>query len=228
MAGRAVVLLSGGLDSATAAVWARRKGFEVHALSFAYGQRHAVELRFADELARQLGLPHRTLALPLGELGGSALTDLTATLPEGPADPMRIPSTYVPARNLVFLALATAYGETIGAADLVIGANAVDWSGYPDCRAPFLEAFAKAANEGTRLGAEGGRWRVHAPLVHLRKAEIIAQGLAWGVPYEWTTSCYGPDSDGRPCGRCEACTIRADGFAEAGVADPLRVRFGMP
>lgn len=227
MAGRAVVLLSGGLDSATAAVWARRQGFEVHALSFAYGQRHAVELRFADELARQLGVSHRTLALPLGELGGSALTDLATSLPEGPADPTRIPSTYVPARNLVFLALATAYGETIGAADLVIGANAVDWSGYPDCREPFLRAFATAADEGTRVGAEGGHWRVHAPLVHMRKAEIIAQGLEWGVPYAWTTSCYGPDSEGRPCGRCESCTIRAEGFAAAGVVDPLRVRLGV-
>jgi 7-cyano-7-deazaguanine synthase len=225
--GDAVVLLSGGLDSATAATWAIREGFRVHGLSFDYGQRHAIELRFAAELARRLQLAsHRVLPVPLGLIGGSALTDLAQALPVDPPDPTSIPSTYVPARNLVFLSLAVAWAETIGARDLVIGANAVDWSGYPDCREPFLQAFARAADEGTRTGAEGGRWQVHAPLVHWTKAEIIAHGTAWGVPWDWTTSCYGPDADGRPCGRCESCTIRAAGFAAAGVTDPLPERLG--
>lgn len=223
----AVVLLSGGLDSATAAVWALREGFCVHALSFDYGQRHAVELRFAAELARRLGLSgHRVMPLPLGAIGGSALTEADRPLPTGAPDRRRIPVTYVPARNLVFLSLAVAWAETLGAADIVIGANAVDWSGYPDCREPFLQAFATAADEGTRTGAEGGRWRIHAPLVQWTKADIIRHGLAWGVPYDWTTSCYGPDAAGRPCGVCESCTIRAAGFAEAGSGDPLPARLG--
>lgn len=221
----AVVLLSGGLDSATAAVWAQREGFKVHALSFRYGQRHAVELQFAAALAAQLGLAgHRVLDLPLGGpggIGGSALTDPERTIPQTVPDPLRIPETYVPARNLIFLSVAAAFAETLGASDLVIGANAVDYSGYPDCRPPFLEAVEQALAEGTRLGSLGAAWRIHAPLISWRKPAILRHGLAWGVPYAWTTSCYDPGEGGVPCARCESCQIRSAAFAEIGQADPL-------
>lgn len=224
-AGAAVVLLSGGLDSATAAAWAVAQGWDVHALSIDYGQRHAVELEFAAQVAARLGLAsHRSVLLPVGSFGGSALTDAAIAVPKQAPDPKRIPITYVPARNLTFLALAAGLAEVVGAHTLVVGANAIDYSGYPDCRRPFFDAVETALNLGTKSGAEGIRWRIATPLIDLSKAAIIRMGLELGVPYEWTSSCYDPGSDGRPCGACESCRIRAAGFAAAGTADPLLVR----
>lgn len=229
--GAAVVLLSGGLDSATAAAWARRHFDAVDAVTFRYGQRHEVEIDLAAELAERLALrSHRVLDLPLGRFGGSALTDPDMPVPEQAPDPARIPSTYVPARNLVFLAVAASLAESRRSGDLVIGANAVDFSGYPDCRRPFFDAFERTLAAGTKAGAEqgGASWRVHTPLIDLEKAEIIRMGLEFGVPYASTSSCYRPDSEGRPCGRCESCRIRHAGFAAAGVVDPLTERFPGP
>jgi len=219
----AVVLLSGGLDSATCLAWARREGFSAHALTVDYGQRHAIEVERATALARRLGAAsHRILAIDLSFLAGSALTDRTVAVPK---DRSRIeigsgvPPTYVPARNTVLLALAMAWSESLGARDLVIGVNAVDYSGYPDCRPAFLRAFETLAVCGTRAGADGEAWRIHAPLVDLSKAEIILRAAAWGVPYASTLSCYDPGVAGAPCGGCDACLIRARGFREAGLED---------
>ncbi len=217
---RAIVLLSGGLDSATVLAIAREREFACHALSFAYGQRHGVELEAAARVARQLGAAeHRIYPLSPELFGGSALTDSAIAVPDA-ADSTDIPVTYVPARNTVFLSLALAWAETLGASDLFIGANAVDYSGYPDCRPEFLAAFETLANLATRAGVTSGGIRVHAPLVELSKAAIIRRGAALGVDYALTVSCYRADAAGRACGRCDACRFRARGFRDAGVADP--------
>ncbi len=220
----AVVLVSGGLDSATCLAIARSEGFRCHALSFAYGQRHVAELRASECVARSLGAAeHRTMQIDLAAFGGSALTDRRIAVPEQAST--GIPVTYVPARNTVFLSLALAWAEVLGAQDIFIGVNAVDYSGYPDCRPEFIAAFERLANLATRAGVEDtSRIRIRAPLVELSKADIIRRGLALGVDYGLTVSCYQADDDGRACGRCESCRLRRDGFAGAGVADPTRYR----
>ncbi|HZY04963.1 MAG TPA: 7-cyano-7-deazaguanine synthase QueC [Anaeromyxobacteraceae bacterium] len=222
---RAVVLLSGGLDSATCLAVARSRGFEAHALSVDYGQRHRGELGRARRLARALGAKsHRVVRVELSAFGGSALTDRAVSVPKdrplgrGGAS---IPVTYVPARNTVLLGLALALAETLGAGDLFIGVNAIDYSGYPDCRPAFLAAFARLARLATRAGVEGRRFSVHAPLLRLSKAGIVRLGTRLGVPYALTLSCYDP-ARGRACGRCDACRLRRRGFEEAGVPDPTR------
>jgi 7-cyano-7-deazaguanine synthase len=218
---RAVVLLSGGLDSATAAAIARADGFELHALTVAYGQRHRCEIEAARAVARSLGAArHVELQVDLAAFGGSALTDAIDVPKDRPLDAEGIPATYVPARNTVFLSLALAWAETLGACDLFIGVNALDYSGYPDCRPEFIEAFERLANVATKAGVEGASTRVHAPLIRMSKADIIRRGLALGVDYGLTHSCYDPDASGRPCRRCDSCRLRAKGFAEAGIDDP--------
>jgi 7-cyano-7-deazaguanine synthase len=219
-----VVLVSGGLDSATALAVCRAEGYRPHAISFDYGQRHRVELEAAARVARALGaVEHRVVPVGLDRLGGSALTD-AIDVPKGRAPEAMgadIPVTYVPARNTVFLALGLGYAEVIGAFDLFIGANALDYSGYPDCRPEYLAAFEKLAALATKAGVEGRRFRVHAPLIHMTKAEIIRRGTELGVDYALTHSCYDPDPEGRACGRCDSCLLRLKGFAEAGLDDPL-------
>jgi 7-cyano-7-deazaguanine synthase len=219
-----VVLLSGGLDSATCLAIARAEGYACHALSFDYGQRHAAELAAAARVAAALGaVEHRVMRIDLGAFGGSALTDPAIAVPQSPAP--GIPVTYVPARNTVFLALALAWSEVLGAADIFIGVNAVDYSGYPDCRPEFVEAFERMANLATRAAVEGQRrLRVRTPLVSLSKAEIIRRGAALGVDYSLTVSCYQADEAGRACGRCDACRLRRAGFAAAGLHDPAPYR----
>lgn len=215
----AVVLVSGGLDSATALAIARDAGFRCFALSVAYGQRHEVELDAAHRVVDAVGAEeHRVVSIDLSVFGGSALTDPTIAVPETETE--GIPVTYVPARNTVFLSLALAWAETLDARDIFIGVNAVDYSGYPDCRPAFVEAFRSLADVATRAGTEGTRFTIHAPLIEMTKAEIIARGTALGVDYGQTVSCYQPDRAGRACGRCESCRIRRAGFAEAGVPDP--------
>jgi 7-cyano-7-deazaguanine synthase len=222
----AIVLLSGGLDSATALAVARRDGFRCHALTVAYGQRHAVELEAARRVAAALGAAeHRVVPLDLRAFGGSALTaDLPVPQGRSAAEMSAgIPITYVPARNTVFLSLALAWAEVLGSFDIYVGVNARDYSGYPDCRPEFVQAFEHLANLGTKAGVEGrGRFRVHAPLIHLPKSEIIRLGVSLGVDYGLTHSCYGPAADGAACGRCDSCLLRRAGFEEAGVADPTR------
>jgi 7-cyano-7-deazaguanine synthase len=221
MQAKAVVLLSGGLDSATALALAREQDFACHALSLDYGQRHVSELAAARRVAAALGaVEHRIIALDLTGIGGSALTDPTIPVPETPGT--GIPVTYVPARNTVFLALALGWAEVLGAQDLFIGVNAVDYSGYPDCRPEYIDAFERLANLATRAGVEGRRFHLHAPLIHMSKAEIIRTGLRLGVDYGLTLSCYAADSAGRACGRCDSCRLRAAGFTAAGVPDPTR------
>lgn len=219
---RAVVLVSGGLDSATLLAIAHEQGFECYALSFSYGQRHDAELAAADRIARSLGAAERkTMSLAdLGRLGGSALTDKDIAVPESPGD--GIPATYVPARNTVFLSLALAWAEVLGAGDIFIGVNAVDYSGYPDCRPEFIDAFEKTANLATRAGSEGRRITIHAPLIQLTKAAIIKEGVRLGVDYSMTVSCYQADGAGRACGKCDSCRLRAAGFRDAGIPDPTR------
>ena len=218
---RAVVLVSGGLDSATALAIALEQGLECHALSVDYGQRHAVELEAARRVvARWPGVAHRIVPIDLAAFGGSALTDSGIAVPEAPSE--GIPVTYVPARNTVFLALALAWAETLGALRIFIGVNAVDYSGYPDCRPEFIAGFEALANVATKDGVEGRRIRIEAPLIHLTKAEIIARGTALGVDYADTVSCYQPDASGRGCGRCDSCRIRHAGFMDAGLPDPTR------
>ncbi len=220
---RAVVLLSGGLDSATVLAVARDAGFACHALSFDYGQRHQAELEAARRIAQALGAQeHRILPLSLDQFGGSALTDPELAVPEAPTE--GIPITYVPARNTVFLALAAAWAEVLGAQDIFIGVNAVDYSGYPDCRPEFITAFQRALDLGTRAGVEGRGFEIHTPLIRLSKAEIVRLGTRLGVDYALTVSCYAADAAGRACGRCDACRLRAKGFAEAGLPDPTRYR----
>jgi 7-cyano-7-deazaguanine synthase len=223
----AIVLLSGGLDSYTAAAIARRDGFDLYALTVAYGQRHAVEVEAARRVAKALGVVrHVELRLDLAAFGGSALTGSGDVPKDRPLDGPGIPSTYVPARNTVFLSLALAWAEAVGARDIVIGVNALDYSGYPDCRPEFIAAFESVAAVATRAGVEGARFRVHTPLIAWSKAEIIRQGLALGLDYGLTHSCYDPSPDGAPCGGCDSCLLRARGFADAGVADPVIVRAG--
>ena len=221
---RAVVLLSGGLDSATVLAMAREQGYACHALSFDYGQRHSAELAACERVAQALGaVEHRVIPIGMGGFGGSALTDRTLAVPERHAE--GIPITYVPARNTVFLALALGYAEVLGAWDIFIGVNAVDYSGYPDCRAEFIAAFEQLANVATKAAVEGrGRLRVRAPLLDLTKAQIIEQGIRLGVDYGLTVSCYQADALGRACGRCDSCRFRAAGFAAAGLADPTSYR----
>lgn len=220
---RAVVLLSGGLDSATVLALARSRGFDCLALSVRYGQRHSAELDAAAKIARTLGArEHRVMTVDLAGIGGSALTDPSATLPTAPAE--GIPPTYVPARNTLLLSLALAFAEVRGAEDIFIGVNAVDYSGYPDCRPQFIAAFGRLAALATKAGVEGGRIEIHAPLVTLSKAEIIRTGLSLGVDYAATVSCYQADAAGRACGECDSCRIRAQGFAALGAADPTLYR----
>jgi 7-cyano-7-deazaguanine synthase len=222
----AVVLLSGGMDSAVTLAEAKASGFACHALSLDYGQRHAAELAAARRVAAALGAcEHRILTLDLRAFGGSALT-ADIPVPESPST--GIPATYVPARNTVLLALALAWAETLAAEDLFIGVNAVDYSGYPDCRPEFIAAFERLARLATKAGVEGGALRIHAPLIQLRKAEIVRRGLELGVDFALTVSCYQADAEGLACGRCDACRLRAKGFAEAGVADPTRYRGDPP
>jgi 7-cyano-7-deazaguanine synthase len=220
---RAVVLLSGGLDSATTLALAVERGFECYALTVRYGQRHAVEVERAVELAEVLGArQHRVVDLDLGFVGGSALTDREIEVPKARGDePIEagIPPTYVPARNTVFLALALAWAEVLGASDLFIGVNAVDYSGYPDCRPAFVEAFETLANRATKLGVETGAFRIHAPLLHWTKARIVREADRLGIETGRTVSCYDPGPEGQPCGRCDACRLRARGFDEAGLID---------
>jgi 7-cyano-7-deazaguanine synthase len=226
----AIVLLSGGLDSATTLAIAKNQGFLCHCLAFDYGQRHAVELRAAALVARQLDAPLRTVRVDLRAIGGSALTAEIDVPKDRPAHDLAagIPITYVPARNLIFLSIAAGLAETLDAADLFIGVNAVDYSGYPDCRRPFIDAFERAASLGTRSGAQGHPFRVHTPLVELTKPQIIRTGIDLGVDYSLTTSCYDPAlaPDGAPvaCGHCDSCQIRAAGFRDAGIPDPTRYR----
>ena len=220
----AVVLVSGGLDSATCLAIARAAGHECHALSFSYGQRHSAELAAADRVSRRLGArQHRVMNIDLAAFGGSALTDATIAVPETPTD--GIPVTYVPARNTVFLSLALAWAEVLEARDIYIGVNAVDYSGYPDCRPEFIAAFEHLANLATRAGVEGtAPVRIRTPLISLSKAEIIRRGTELGVAFEDTVSCYQADAEGRACGRCDSCRLRREGFVAAGVTDPTRYR----
>lgn len=217
----AVVLLSGGLDSATVLALAAERGFRCHALSVRYGQRHSVELDAAERVAAQLGAhEHRIMAVDLAGIGGSALTDSRLPVPESPTT--GIPITYVPARNTLFLALALGWAEVLGAEDLFVGVNAVDYSGYPDCRPEFIAAFERLARLATKAGVGGAQFTVHAPLIQMSKADIVRTGLRLGVDFAMTVSCYQADAAGRACGKCDSCRIRAAGFTDAGVPDPTR------
>jgi 7-cyano-7-deazaguanine synthase len=218
----AVVLLSGGLDSYTVAAMLARDGFELHAMSVLYGQRHAREIEAARAVAHALAVrQHLEVTVDLARIGGSALTGAIPVPKDRAIDPAEIPSTYVPARNTVFLSLALGWAEVIGARDIGIGANALDYSGYPDCRPEYLAAFEELACLATRAGVEGSRFRIHAPLLQMTKGDIIRTGLSLGLDYGLTHSCYDPPADGRACGHCDSCVLRAKGFAEAGVVDPI-------
>ena len=221
---RALVLLSGGLDSATCLAIARAEGFETYALSVEYGQRHAAELAAARRVAAALGaVAHRVAHVDLGQFGGSALTDPALAVPvDGVAG--GIPITYVPARNTIMLSIALAWAEVLGADDIYVGVNAVDYSGYPDCRPAYIDAFEKMANLATKAGVEGHRLCIHAPLIDLSKADIVRRGAALGVDYGLTVSCYQAADDGAACGLCDACRLRSAGFAAAGLPDPTRYR----
>jgi 7-cyano-7-deazaguanine synthase len=221
----AVVLLSGGMDSTTTAAIAQRRGFELCALSFRYGQRHSIELEAARRVAEHLGIRrHVVLDIDLRAFGGSALTGSLAVPKDTPASQIgeRIPPTYVPARNTIFLSFALGLAEVTGSRDIFIGANAMDYSGYPDCRPEYLQAFERMANLATKAGVEGRGVAIHAPLIALSKQEIVQQGISLGVDYSLTWTCYDPSPDGLACGHCEACQLRLKGFREAGVEDPLR------
>ena len=216
-----IVLLSGGLDSATVLALARAEGFICHALSVEYGQRHQAELDAAVKVAAALGaVEHRVMRVDFAGIGGSALTDANVTIPETPS--AGIPVTYVPARNTVMLSLALGWAEVLGAVDIFVGVNAVDYSGYPDCRPQFIRAFEQLARLATKAGVEGAEFRVHAPLIQLSKADIIRTGNQLRVDYAMTVSCYQADAQGRACGKCDSCRLRAAGFAAAGVVDPTR------
>jgi len=223
---KAIVLLSGGLDSTTALAIARAQGFEAHTLSVSYGQRHVAELDAAARVAASLGaVSQRVIQVDLGKVGGSALTDHRIAVPERPGSD--IPVTYVPARNTLFLALALGLAEVVGAFDLFIGVNAVDYSGYPDCRPEFIRAFERLASLATKVGVEGASFRIHTPLIAMSKTEIIRRGQALGVDYAQTVSCYQADDSGRACGRCDSCRIRRAGFISAGLPDPTRYQPGV-
>jgi len=221
MVKKAVILLSGGLDSATTLAIARSQGYACYAISFDYGQRHRCELNAADAIAQSMGVvQHKTVKLGLGEIGGSALTDNSIEVPETGTE--GIPVTYVPARNTVFLAIALGWAEVLEAQAIFIGVNAVDYSGYPDCRPEFIAAFEKLANLATKAGVEGHPFQINTPLIDLSKADIIQQGIELGVDYAQTISCYKPDIAGRACRLCDACRLRAAGFEAAGMPDPTR------
>ncbi|WP_325175984.1 7-cyano-7-deazaguanine synthase QueC [Pseudomonas sp. JR33AA] len=218
---RAVILLSGGLDSATVVAMAKAEGYSCYTMSFDYGQRHRAELNAAARVARDLGVvEHKVIGLNLDGIGGSALTDSSIDVPEAPGE--GIPVTYVPARNTVFLSLALGWAEVLEARDIFIGVNAVDYSGYPDCRPEFVEAFERMANLATKAGVEGQGFRIQAPLQNMSKAQIVQAGMARGVDYSLTVSCYQADDDGSACGKCDSCRLRADGFKAAGIEDPTR------
>jgi 7-cyano-7-deazaguanine synthase len=218
---KAVVLLSGGLDSSTILAIARAEGYECHALSFDYGQRHGAELLAAHRVAEFFGVKeHKLVRIGLDAIGGSALTDEAIAVPDHPQE--GIPVTYVPARNTVFLSFALGWAEVLNSTDIFIGVNAVDYSGYPDCRPEYIAAFQALAKLATKAGVEGAEFRIHAPLVRLSKAEIIRRGVELGVDYALTVSCYSADPQGRACGVCDACRLRAAGFAAAGIPDPTR------
>ncbi|UQY33893.1 7-cyano-7-deazaguanine synthase QueC [Pseudomonas fulva] len=218
---KAVILLSGGLDSATVVAMAREQGYSCYSMSFDYGQRHRSELQAAERVARQLGvIEHKVIGINLDGIGGSALTDARIEVPQSPTT--GIPVTYVPARNTVFLSLALGWAEVLEAQDIFIGVNAVDYSGYPDCRPEFVNAFEHMANLATKMGVEGQRIRIQAPLQMLSKAEIVQAGSRLGVDYGLTVSCYLADADGRACGKCDSCRLRAAGFAAAAMPDPTR------
>ena len=229
MAKRAVILLSGGLDSATTLAMAGSEGFECYALTFRYGQRHRREIEAAKKIADSLrAAEHRIIDIDLAAFGGSALTDLTIEVPKDRADldkHDRIPSTYVPARNTIFLSYALAWAEVLGAFDIFIGVNTTDYSGYPDCRGEFIAAFEKTANLATAAAVRHkGRYHIHTPIINMTKAEIIIAGTKLGVDFSLTHSCYDPDQQGRSCGRCDSCRLRLKGFAEAGLKDPIEYR----
>ena len=218
---RAVILLSGGLDSATVVAMAKSEGYDCYTMSFDYGQRHRAELNAAARVARDLGaVEHKVIGLSLDGIGGSALTDSSIDVPQAPSE--GIPVTYVPARNTGFLSLALGWAEVLNARDIFIGVNAVDYSGYPDCRPEFVESFERMANLATKAGVEGQGFRIQAPLQNLSKAQIVQAGIALGVDYSLTVSCYQADDEGRACGKCDSCRLRAEGFAAAGVKDPTR------
>jgi 7-cyano-7-deazaguanine synthase len=218
---RAIVLLSGGLDSSTVLAMARARGFECHALSVHYGQRHSAELHAARQIAAAQGAhDHRVMGVDLAGIGGSALTDAGIAVPESPTT--GIPITYVPARNTLLLSLALGWAEVIGATDIFIGVNFLDYSGYPDCRPEFIASFEQLARLATKAGVEGSRFEIHAPLIEMSKAEIIRAGAGLGVNFGMTVSCYQADADGRACARCDSCRLRAAGFAAAGMPDPTR------
>jgi 7-cyano-7-deazaguanine synthase len=218
---KAVILLSGGLDSATVVAMAKAQGYACYTMSFDYGQRHRAELQAAARVASDLGaVAHKVIGLDLDGMGGSALTDSSIDVPEAPTE--GIPVTYVPARNTVFLSLALGWAEVLGARDIFIGVNAVDYSGYPDCRPEFVEAFERLANLATKAGVEGQGFTIQAPLQNLSKAEIVKAGLELGVDYSLTVSCYQANDEGQACGKCDSCRLRAEGFANAGVSDPTR------
>jgi 7-cyano-7-deazaguanine synthase len=220
---RAIVLLSGGLDSATTLALARAQQFDCYALSVHYGQRHSSELAAAKQIAAALGAhEHRLMRVDLAGIGGSALTDANLSVPESPSE--GIPATYVPARNTLLLSLGLSWAEVIGARDVFVGVNAIDYSGYPDCRPEFIQAFENLAQLATKAGVEGGRFKVHAPLIMMSKADIIRAGLRLGVDFGLTVSCYQADAAGRACGKCDSCRLRTEGFAAAGVPDPTRYR----
>lgn len=223
---KAVVLLSGGMDSAVTLALARARGFDCHALSVSYGQRHGSELIAAGVVARALGvIDHKLVAVDLRSIGGSALTDDIEVPDSGSAG---IPATYVPARNTIMLSIALGWAEVLSAQDIFCGVNAVDYSGYPDCRPAFVDAFERLANLATKAGVEGAGLRVHAPLIAMSKGDIVREGMRLGVDFADTVSCYRADADGRACGRCDACRLRAEGFAAAGVPDPTRYRRAEP
>ena len=219
---RAVILVSGGLDSATVLAMARAEGYDCYTLAFDYGQRHRAELLAAERVSKALGaVEHKVIPLDLTAIGGSALTDNTIAVPDH-SDEAGIPVTYVPARNTVFLSIGLGWAEVLGADDIFIGVNAVDYSGYPDCRPDFIEAFERMANLATKAGVEGHPLRIRTPLIDLSKGEIIRRGMALGVDYALTVSCYQADADGRACGKCDSCYLRREGFTAAGLDDPTR------
>lgn len=220
---KAIILFSGGLDSTTCLAMAKAEGYACYALSFAYGQKHDIEIGYAKKIASEFGvIEHKIIQLPLDEIRGSTLTDETLSVPDYLGDGY-IPSTYVPARNTIFLSFALAWGEVIEVQDIFLGANYIDYSGYPDCRPEYLQAFEKMADLATKVGTLGGpRFKIHAPLLHMSKADIIREGLRLGIDYSKTVSCYRADNKGRACGRCDSCTYRKKGFAEAGVSDPTQ------
>jgi 7-cyano-7-deazaguanine synthase len=220
---RAIVLLSGGLDSATTLALAKAQGFDCFALSVHYGQRHSSELAAAEQIAASLGVhEHRLMGIDLAGIGGSALTDANLSVPELPGE--GIPATYVPARNTLLLSLALGWAEVIGARDIFVGVNAVDYSGYPDCRPEFIQEFENLAQLATKAGVEGAKFKIHAPLIAMRKADIIRTGQRLGIDFRLTVSCYQADGAGRACGKCDSCRLRAEGFAAAGVPDATRYR----